>query len=193
MFRTNFEVLSVPSIILTTFWSRFYNLIGPAHQYWHDRNGPIGALSDFAWLLALALSTLHILLICASGYIYGSGHVRLVRSCFIFGFMFIYSWEHRQYLSSLSQYIFCTFLWLKQEHFPPLIRTQKTSNLFSSIATFVPWHWHWHIRLSISYNFAIPLIIYWSSQTPSIFYLIRSLYTLDINIMSIRTYLETLS
>ena len=117
MFRTNSEVLSVPSIILTTVWSCVYNLTRPVHRYRCDRNGrehwPIGALSDFTWLSALALSTLQILLICASGYIYGSGYVRLVRSCFIFSFMLIYSWEHRQYLSSLSQYIFCTSLWLK--------------------------------------------------------------------------------
>jgi hypothetical protein len=53
----------------------------------------------------LALSTLRISLICASGYIYGSNHVWLVRSCFIFSFMLIYSWEHWQYIYSLPQYI----------------------------------------------------------------------------------------
>jgi hypothetical protein len=100
-----------------TVWSHVYNLIGPAHQYQCDRNShehqPIGALLDFTWLSALALLTLRILPICASRYIYGSGYVWLVRSCFIFSFMLIYSWEHWQYLSSLSQYIFCTSLWLK--------------------------------------------------------------------------------
>jgi hypothetical protein len=170
MFRTNSEVLSVPSIILTTIWSCFYNLIGPAHRYWRDRNSrehrSIRALLDFTWRSALALLILWILPIRASGYIYGSGYVRLVRSCFIFGFMLIYSWEHQQYISSLSQYIFCTSLWLKKWNtFPLSSELRKTSNLFSNITTFVSQHQH--IWLSVLYSFKIPLIIYQSFQMTS--------------------------
>jgi len=38
--------------------------------------------------------------------------------CFIFGFMLIYPWEHRLYLYSLLQYIFCMLPWFKKNAFP---------------------------------------------------------------------------
>ena len=80
----------------------------------------------------------------------------------------------------ITVYILYFSLIKNKNAFPLSSELRKTLNSFSNIATFVPRHRH--IRLSVSYSFGIPLIIYRSFRTPSIFYLIGSSYTLNIDI-----------
>jgi hypothetical protein len=65
----------------------------------------------------------------ASGYIYGSGYVRLVRFCFIFGFMLIFLGAPAVSFFLTTVYILYFSLIKEQDSFSPLFRTQKNIEL----------------------------------------------------------------